>query len=43
VKITEEIGGKGAQLLGGFDQPVQHRIGVGLEDPCGRANAEPFG
>ena len=33
VEITEEIRGKGAQLLGRFDQPVQHRIGVDLEDP----------
>ena len=33
VEITEKIGGKGAELLGRFDQPVQHRVGVDLKDP----------
>jgi hypothetical protein len=42
VKITEEIRGKGAELLGGFDEPVQHRIGVDLEDPSRGADTETF-
>jgi hypothetical protein len=40
VQITEKIGGKGPQMLGRLDQPVQHRIGANLEDPRGRPNAE---
>ena len=32
MEITEERGGKGAQLLGRCDQPVQHRVGSDLED-----------
>ena len=26
--VTEEIGGKGPELLGGFHQPLQHRVGI---------------
>jgi hypothetical protein len=32
VKITQKIRGKGAQLLGRFAQPLQHRGGSNLED-----------
>jgi len=39
VEITEKIGGKGAQLLGRFDQPVQHRGGGDLEAPGRGADA----
>jgi hypothetical protein len=42
VEITEEMDGKGAQLLGHFDQPVQHGIRVDLEDPRRSADTEPF-
>ena len=41
VEITQEIGGKGAQLLGRFDQPLQHRVGINLEDPSGGADTQP--
>ena len=43
VEIAEEIRGKGAQLLGRFDQPLQHRVGVDLEDPRRGADTQPFG
>ena len=43
VHITEKIGGKGAELLGGFDQPVQHGVGVDLEDPSRGTDAQAFG
>src|SRR5262249_4730985 len=33
---------KGAQLLGGFDQPVQHGIGIDLEDAGGGADTSPL-
>src|SRR5215471_17998718 len=32
VEITQEIRGKGAELLGRFAQPLQHRGGSNLED-----------
>ena len=43
VEITEEIRGKGAQLLGRFDQPVQHRVGIDLEDPRRGADTQTLG
>jgi hypothetical protein len=43
VQGAEERGRKGAQLLGGFDQPVQHGVGVDLEDPRRGADTETFG
>ena len=43
MEITQEIRGKGAQLLGRFDQPVQHRVGINLEDPRGGADTQTFG
>jgi hypothetical protein len=39
MQITEEIPGKGSQLLGGFPQPPQHGVGVDLEHPGRGANA----
>ncbi len=39
---TEKVPGKGPQLLRRFDQPVQHGIGVNLEDPRGGADAQPL-
>jgi len=42
VQITEEIRGKGAQLLGRCDQPVQDRLGIDLEDPSRGADTETF-
>src|SRR5262249_30822266 len=43
VEITQERGGKGAQLLRRFDQPVQHRIGIDLKNPRGGTDAQPLG
>jgi len=43
VQLTEEIGGKGRELLGRFRQPSQHGVGGDLEDPCGGANTEALG
>jgi hypothetical protein len=42
VEITQERSRKGAELLGSFAQPVQHRIGVDLEDPRRGADTETF-
>jgi len=42
VQITQEIRGKGAQLLGRCDQPVQDRLGIALEDPSRGADTETF-
>jgi hypothetical protein len=39
VEITEKIRGKGPELLGRFDQPVQHRVGVDFENS--RRGADP--
>jgi hypothetical protein len=36
-EIAEEIRRKGAQLRGGFAQPVQHGMGIALEDAGGGA------
>ena len=40
VQLTQEIRRKGAELLGGLDQPVQHGVGVNLEDPGRRADPQ---
>lgn len=42
VKITEEIRGKGTELLGRFDQPVQHGGGVDLEHPRRGTDTQAF-
>jgi hypothetical protein len=38
--LTEKILGKSPQMLRCFHQPVEHRIGVHLEDPRGGADAQ---
>jgi hypothetical protein len=43
VQLTEEIRGKGRELLGRFPQPLQDGAGSDFEDACGGANAEPLG
>ena len=43
VKVTEERGRKGTQLLGRFGQPLKDRVGSDLEHPCGSANPQSFG
>ena len=40
VKITEKIRGKGPQLLGRFNQPLQHGVGVDFEDPSRGTDAQ---
>jgi hypothetical protein len=42
VEVAEEIRGKGAQLLGPFDQPLQHGVRRDLEDPRRGADTETF-
>ena len=43
VKITQKIRGKGAQLLGRFDQSAQHGVRINLKDARHGTNAEAFG
>jgi hypothetical protein len=43
VKITQERGGKSAQLLGRLDQPVQDRLGVDLKDPRRGTDTQALG
>jgi len=41
-EITEERGSKSVQLLGGFDQPLQHCVEGDLEDPHRSTNTQSF-
>jgi hypothetical protein len=41
--VMQEVLGEGAQLLRCLDEPLQHGIGVHLEDPCRASDAQPFG
>ena len=43
MQVTEEIRGKGPQVLRRFDQPLKDRIGIDLKDPRGGTNAQPPG
>lgn len=43
VQVTEARGGKGAQLLGCFDSPVSHRIGIDRKDPGSGPHAQSLG
>ena len=38
--LTQEVAGKGVQLLGGLHQPVQHGVGGHLKDPGSGANPQ---
>jgi hypothetical protein len=40
VQMTQEISGKGAELFGRFDQPVQHGVRIDLKDPSRRADPQ---
>src|SRR5262249_42024235 len=42
VDVTEEIAAKSLELLGGFHQPLQYRVGVNLEHAGRGANAQSF-
>ena len=42
MQVTEKIGGKGPQVLGCLDQPVQHRIGIDLKGSSGGADTQAF-
>src|SRR5215510_8911203 len=41
--VVQDISGKGLELLGRFDQPLQDRIRVHLEHPRGAPDAQTFG
>ena len=40
--VVQEVLGKDLEMVRSFDQPVQHRIGVHLEDAGDGTDAEPF-
>src|SRR5262249_8800370 len=40
VQLTQEIRRKGAELLGGLDPPLQHRVRRDLEDPGRRTDPQ---
>src|SRR5215468_6038081 len=43
VELTQAIMGKGLELVHGFSQPLQHRVGIDFEHPCGSAHPQSFG
>jgi hypothetical protein len=38
----QEVLGEGFEVVGGFDQPLEHRVGVDLEHSGDRPNAQAF-
>src|SRR6185295_16831240 len=41
--VVQEVLREGSEMGGGFDQPLQHRVGVDLEHAGDRTDAQAFG
>src|SRR5262249_20919306 len=42
VHVTQEIACKSLELLSSLHQPLQHGVGIDLEDPCGGTDTQSF-